>query len=239
MTNKPTERQWQPWERNYSGNRVGVQEQQGEHENWMILHIESGGAKTTTSLKFGEAWDLATRLSPPLAARMDDLFKKMRKAQDAMHQFTWADTIAPLLRKVADDWDCDSSQCEFASDDMGGLSCPCMEDERGCRAVEANEMRQFAEALEVAAVLRSSTPQEPDDDDDAECLLELERLVLWELPRSHKGFRCQWEHDHIRRAFERARQMLASGQVHQHRCGCAGCKSDRLKAKAPETGEKP
>jgi hypothetical protein len=52
---------------------------------------------------------------------------------------------------------------------------------------------------------------------------ELERLVLWELPRSHKGFRCQWEHDHIRRAFERAREMLASGNAHNHRCKCAGC----------------
>jgi hypothetical protein len=125
----------------------------------MVLHVESGIGKTTTSLRFNEAWDLAQRLSPPLVARMEYLFKEMRKAQNALHQFTWADTIAPLLRKVADDWDCDSAQCEFASDDMGGLSCPLMERD-GCRAVEAEDLRQFADALGVAEAMRATLTQD-------------------------------------------------------------------------------
>ena len=150
-------RQWQHWERNFSGGRVGVTEQQGENENWMVLHVESGVGKTTTSLRPDEAWDLALLLSPPMKARLEELHKRWRKTADALHQFTWADTLSPLLRKIAEDWDCDSSQCEFASSDMGGLSCPCMDDERGCRAVEADELRQFADALEVAAELRART----------------------------------------------------------------------------------
>jgi hypothetical protein len=86
----------------------------------------------------------------------------MKKAQHALHQFTWADCLAPLLRKIADEWDCDSSQCEFASSDMGGLFCPCMEDERGCKAVEADELRQFADALEIAAALRGDALAQKD-----------------------------------------------------------------------------
>jgi hypothetical protein len=149
------ERPWQPWERNFSGGRIGVQEQQGPDENWMILHVESGIGKTTTSLRHHEAWDLALMLSPQVKERLEYLHREMRKAQDALHQFTWADTLSPLLRKVADEWDCDSSQCEFASSDMGSLSCPHIESERGCLAVEADELRQFADALEVAATIRS------------------------------------------------------------------------------------
>jgi hypothetical protein len=150
----PAERPWQPWERNFSGGRIGVQEQQGPDENWMILHVESGVGKTTTSLRHHEAWDLALMLSPQLKARLEELFQGRRKAEAALHQFTWADTLAPVLRKVADEWDCDSSQCEFASSDHGGLSCPCIERD-GCKAVEAGEMRQFADALELSAKLRA------------------------------------------------------------------------------------
>jgi hypothetical protein len=154
------ERPWQPWERNFSGGRVGVTEQQCSDEsceNWMVLHVESGIGKTTTSLRAREAWELALMLSPPLKARLEELHKRWRKTADALHRFTWADTLAPVLRKVADDWDCDSSQCEFASSDMGGLSCPHIEGEQGCRAVEAEELRQFADALEIAAALRKAT----------------------------------------------------------------------------------
>jgi hypothetical protein len=73
------ERPWQPWERNFSGGRIGVQEQQGEHENWIILHVESGIGKTTTSLKLSEAWDLALMLSPQLKARLHELLCARRK----------------------------------------------------------------------------------------------------------------------------------------------------------------
>jgi hypothetical protein len=149
------ERAWQPWERNFSGGRIGVQEQQGENENWMVLDVESGIGKTTTSLRLNEAWDLALMISPQVKARLFELLAARRRAETALHQFTWADTLSPTLRKVAEEWDCDSSQCEFASDDMGGLSCPQMEREEGCRAIEAAELRQFADALEVAAPLRA------------------------------------------------------------------------------------
>jgi hypothetical protein len=161
------ERPWQPWERNFSGGRIGVQEQQGENENWMILHVESGVAKTTTSLRLHEAWDLALMVSPQVKARLEELFAGRRKAENALHQFTWADTLSPLLRKIADDWDCDSSQCEFASSDMGSLSCPHMDDERGCRAVEADELRQFADALELAAALRTQNTPDSQGRSDA------------------------------------------------------------------------
>jgi hypothetical protein len=147
------ERPWQPHERNYSGNRVGV----WFSDEWTILNVCSGGAETTTSIRDHEAWDLASRLSPKLVERMEFLFDKMKEAQNALHQFTWADTIAPLLRKVADDWDCESATCEFAWSDMGGLACQHMESEKGCRAVEADELRQFANALEVAADLRAAS----------------------------------------------------------------------------------
>jgi hypothetical protein len=150
------ERPWQPHERNYSGGRFGIWHD-GE---WTMLRVEAGVADATASIRHHEAWDMAARLSPRLVERMEYLFAEMKKAQAALHQFTWADTLSPLLRKIADDWDCDSSQCEFASSDMGSLSCPCMEDERGCKAVEADELRQFADALEVAAALRAIASQE-------------------------------------------------------------------------------
>ena len=150
MEAKP-DRAWAPHERNYSGGRFGV----WHDDEWTMLRVEAGIADATASITKGEAADLAKRLSPALVERLDYLFAEMKKAQNALHQFTWADTLSPLLRKIAEDWDCDSSQCEFASGDMGGLSCPCMDDERGCRAVEADELRQFADALEVAAALRA------------------------------------------------------------------------------------
>jgi hypothetical protein len=155
---RSAERPWQPWERNFSGGRIGVQEQQGPDENWMVLHVESGIGKTTTSLRLGEAWDLALMISPAVKARLFELLAARRRAENALHQFKWADTLAPLLRKIAEDWDCDSSQCEFASDDMGCLSCPHMDEERGCRAVEAGELREFADALEMAGQLRDAPP---------------------------------------------------------------------------------
>lgn len=149
-------RPWQPHERNYSGGRFGV----WHDADWTMLRVEAGVADATASIRKHEAWDLATRLSPALVERLKYLFDEMKKAQHALHQFTWADTLSPLLRKIADDWDCDSSQCEFASSDMGGLSCPHIESERGCRAVEADELRQFADALEVAAALRTQSEKD-------------------------------------------------------------------------------
>lgn len=142
-------RPWQPHERNYSGGRFGV----WHDDKFTMLRVEAGVGDVTASIKDHEAWDLALRLSPKLGERLDFLFAEMKKAQHALHQFMWGDSLAPLLRKIADDWDCDSSQCEFASSDMGGLSCPHIESERGCRAVEADELRQFADALETFAVL--------------------------------------------------------------------------------------
>jgi hypothetical protein len=147
-TRKLAERPWQPWERNFSGGRIGVQQQQGEHESWMILHVESGIGKTTTSLKLHEAWDLALMVSPQVKERLLELDAARRKADDALHQFKWADTIAPVLRKVADDWDC-CPGCDHEG------SSTCHERDEGCRFVEADELRQFADALEYAAALRA------------------------------------------------------------------------------------
>ena len=65
-TKTMADRPLQPWERNFSGGRIGVQEQQGANENWMILHVKSGGVKTTTSLRLHEAWALARMISPQL-----------------------------------------------------------------------------------------------------------------------------------------------------------------------------
>jgi hypothetical protein len=60
---------------------------------------------------------------------------------------------------------------------------------------------------------------------------ELERLVLWELPAHHKGFPCQWSHNHVRRAFERARKMITDGTAHNKRCGCRDCAAALAKEK--------
>ena len=143
-----SERPWQPHERNYSGNRVGVLQQ----DQWTILHVCSGIAETTTSLRDNEAWDLALRLSPALAERLEYLFVQMKKAQSALHQFTWADSLSPILRKLADERDCGGS-CEYSG---GAHQCPLMEREEACAYIEADELRQFADALEYAAELRTT-----------------------------------------------------------------------------------
>lgn len=141
------ERPWQPFERNYSGGRFGV----WHDDEWTMLRVEAGIADATSSIRKDEAWDLALLLSPELGGRLEELHQGKRAAENALHQFKYAETIAPLLRKVADDWDCDSAFCENASSDHGGLSCPHIDGERGCRAVEADEIRQFAAALEIRA----------------------------------------------------------------------------------------
>lgn len=144
MATNTVERPWQPWERNYSGGRIGVQEQQGENENWMILHVESGGAKTTTSLRLHDAWDLALRLSPQLKARLDELFKQARAAEAALHSLTWRECDTALLRRIADDHSCGDG-CDY-----GGSRAPCPKLERdGCRFAEADQMRELADGIDL------------------------------------------------------------------------------------------
>ena len=144
-----TARPWQPHERNYSGGRFGV----WHDDDWTMLRVEAGVADATASIRKNEAWDLALRLSPAVAERLDYLFAEMKKAQNALHQFTWADTLAPVLRKVAEDWEC-GSDCERRGSSM------CHERGDGCRFVEAEEIRQFADALELAAKLRAAPEAE-------------------------------------------------------------------------------
>jgi hypothetical protein len=142
----PGERPWQPWERNYSGGRIGVQEQQGTDENWMILHVESGGAKTTTSLRYHEAWELALLLSPQLKARLEELFEGRRAAQNALHSLTWRECTTDTLRRIADERDC-GRDCEYNSE---GRACPRMEREEGCGFIDAEEIRDLAKGIDLA-----------------------------------------------------------------------------------------
>jgi len=138
------DRPWQPWERNYSGGRVGVRHD-GE---WTILHILSGGAETTTSLRDHETWSLALDLSPKLKARLDELFEGRRKAEAALHALTWRNCATDLLRSIADEEDCDSAVCENAWSDMGGLACAKI-DQGTCGAVRAEELRELAKAIDL------------------------------------------------------------------------------------------
>lgn len=139
------ERSWQPWERNFSGGRIGVQEQQGTNENWMILHVESGCAKTTTSLRQNEAWDLALMLSPQLKARLDQLFNDKRATDAALHSLTWRECSTDLLRSIADERDC-GSDC----DRQGGWAhCPLI-DRGECGFADAEQLRDLAKGIDLA-----------------------------------------------------------------------------------------
>lgn len=148
------ERPWQPWERNFSGGRIGVQEQQGPNDNWMILHVESGVAKTTTSLRPHEAWDLALMLSPQLKARLDELFKQARAAEAALHTLKVEHRGASIdtLRLVADQIDCGDG-CEAVGPmDMSTGVRECDLSDRGeCPFDHACELRDLASALEAQA----------------------------------------------------------------------------------------
>lgn len=138
-----TERPWQPWERNYSGGRIGVQEQQGTDENWIILHVESGCAKTTTSLRLHEAWDLARLISPQLTAENQRRFDDLRAARDALHSLTYREVETDRLRRIADDLDCGDS-CEYS-----GGRCPKI-DSDGCDLADADGLRDLATAIDTA-----------------------------------------------------------------------------------------
>lgn len=142
-------RPWQPWERNFSGGRVGVQEQQGANENWMILHVESGGAKTTTSLRMHEAWDLALMISPEVKRRLDELLQQLRAANSAVHSLTNRDVDTALLRQIADEQDC-GANCDYASN--SAAPCPRAEGD-GCHAYDAESLRELAKAIDLGAAL--------------------------------------------------------------------------------------
>lgn len=139
-----TERPWQPWERNFSGGRIGVQEQQGATENWMILHVESGGAKTTTSLRHHEAWDLALMLSPQLKARLEELFQGRKKAEAALYSLTYRGVDTDKLRAIADELDC-GTDCDYGG---GRGQCPKMERD-GCDFADAESIRDLAAGIDL------------------------------------------------------------------------------------------
>jgi len=145
-----TDRPWQPWERNFIGGRIGVQEQQGTDENWIILHVESGGSKTTTSLRPHEAWMLAQMISPQLEAERQRIFEEYRAQRDALYMFKWMGTEADLLRRIADEWTCGDG-CEYA----GTVMCSQIERD-GCRYAEAEDMRSLAKAIDIAISINAS-----------------------------------------------------------------------------------
>lgn len=151
MSGATTERPWQPWERNFSGGRIGVQEQQGADENWMILHVESGGVKTTTSLRHHEAWVLALMISPQLKARLDELQTELRAQRDALHSLTYRGVETDLLRKLADDQDC-GSNCETVGLMDRSTGChECPASDRGeCGLDNAEGLRALANAIDTA-----------------------------------------------------------------------------------------
>lgn len=138
------ERPWQPWERNFSGGRIGVQEQQGANENWMIVHVESGGAKTTTSLRLHEAWDFALMVSPQVKARLNELHDQVRDQRDALHALTYRSADTDLLRQIADEHDC-GHDCDYA----GSYHCPKI-DRDGCDLADADSLRNLAKAIDIA-----------------------------------------------------------------------------------------
>lgn len=134
-----TERPWMPWERNYSGGRVGVR-QDGV---WTIIHMESGGAVTTTSIREHESWDMALRLSPQLKTRLDELCAESRRQRDALHSLTYREVETDLLRRIAGGLDC-GEHCDFS-----GHRCPKL-DRDGCNRADADGIRELAAAIDVA-----------------------------------------------------------------------------------------
>jgi hypothetical protein len=46
--------------------------------------------------------------------------------------------------------------------------------------------------------------------------------VLWQLPRTHKGFHCNYDHDAVVRAFRVAKRRLDDGAVFKP-CRCKFC----------------
>lgn len=150
------ERPWQPWERNFSGGRVGVQEQQGTNENWVILHVESGGVKTTTSLRLHEAWMLAQMVSPQLEAERQRVFAEYRAARDALWSLNNSEAVTDELRRIAEKRDY-GSNCKHAP--LSGGYCTQFDNESGCGFIEADNIRNLANAIDLGR--RSALADEP------------------------------------------------------------------------------
>lgn len=128
-------------------------------DEWIILHVRSGGVETTTSLRAHDAYPLALALSPDLNREHDERRRKVSDLQQALYQFQWCDTAnAQLLRRIADEWDCSGSCDKFHTEwDTGATVCS--EEERdGCRALEAESLRDLAKAIETRAALLDRAP---------------------------------------------------------------------------------
>ena len=149
-------RPWQPWERSYSGNRVGVR-QDGE---WTILHILSGGAETTTSIREHEAWDLAGRVSPKMLTTLQELGAENRSMRDALHELSavCAAGNAEQLREAAEEIYC-GDDCKHHFYDGSCNSHECSLDGTGeCGWHRSESLKSLAEALETHAALASAPP---------------------------------------------------------------------------------
>lgn len=134
-------------------------------DEWIILHVRSGGVETTTSLKAHDAWPLALALSPDLASDWKALRGQVSELRQALRELKdYGGANAQLLRHVADEWDCSGSCDKFHTEwDTGATVCS--EEERdGCRALEAQGLRDLAQAIETRAAL-AKEPREAGDGD--------------------------------------------------------------------------
>jgi len=155
-----TERSWQPWERNYSGNRVGVR----TDGDWTILHVLSGGAETTTSIREHEAWDLAMRVSPKLAAMLAEIGAENRRMRDALFKLGPQCRQANIeeLQEAAEEVDCgDGCPNHFYDGSCNAHECHRENTDGGCSWLRAESLRELAAALETQAAL-TPDPVNPD-----------------------------------------------------------------------------
>lgn len=154
-----TERPWQPHERNYSGNRVGIQH--GD-DGWTILTVLSGDVETTTSIRDHDAWDFALRLSPKLKERLGEVQEEVRTLRQTVFNFTYPVDPA-ILRSAADAIDC-GEDCEHGHTEHDTNAFVCSRDT--CPFADACELREFATALEAQAA-------RPSEIEDEESLIDL------------------------------------------------------------------
>lgn len=94
-----------------------------------------------------------------LEAENAELRKLLRESQHALWQFkSCGPANIDLLRRVADEWDCESG-CEHVSTewDTGAWTCS-EEDREGCRHNDAEALRDLASAIETHESLLSASP---------------------------------------------------------------------------------
>lgn len=115
---------------------------------WRILHVKAASAVATVSLRDHEAWRVARGLSPELAKEMDRLGRRLSEAQAALWTFQNMPVEPATLRAIADEWEC-GADCENGHRENDTNAFICSKDGNGCRWVEAEGLRQMAQAIET------------------------------------------------------------------------------------------